>query len=49
VKSAEALDAEAAWLKTEVYAGRAARIGFETQDALVQFSSRSGKSGDRVL
>ena len=49
VKSAEALDAEAAWLKTEVYAGRAARIGLETQDALVQFSSRSGKSGDRVL
>jgi DNA polymerase-3 subunit epsilon len=49
VKSAEALDAEAAWLKTEVYGGRAARIGLETQDAWVQFSSRSGKSGDRVL
>ncbi len=49
VKSAEALDAEAEWLKTEVYGGRAARIGLETQDAWVQFSSRSGKSGDRVL
>jgi DNA polymerase-3 subunit epsilon len=49
VKSAEALDAEAAWLKSEVYGGRAARIGLETQDAFVQFSSRSGKSGDRVL
>ena len=49
VKSAEALDAEAEWLKSEVYAGRAARIGLETQDARVQFSSRSGKSGDRVL
>lgn len=49
VKSAEALDAEAEWLKSEVYGGRAARIGLETQDALVQFSSRSGKSGDRVL
>ncbi len=49
VKSAEALDAEAEWLKSEVYAGRSARIGLETQDARVQFSSRSGKSGDRVL
>jgi DNA polymerase-3 subunit epsilon len=49
VKSAEALDAEAEWLKSEVYGGRAARIGLETQDAMVQFSSRSGKSGDRVL
>ena len=49
VKSTEALDAEAEWLKSEVYGGRAARIGLETQDALVQFSSRSGKSGDRVL
>jgi len=49
VKSAEALDVEAGWLKSEVYAGRAARIGLETQDARVQFSSRSGKSGDRVL
>lgn len=49
VKSAEALDAEAEWLKSEVYGGRAARIGLETQDALVQFSSRSGKSGDRIL
>jgi DNA polymerase-3 subunit epsilon len=49
VKSAEALDAEAEWLKAEVYGGRAARIGLETQDARVQFSSRSGKSGDRIL
>ena len=49
VKSAEALETEAAWLKSEVYGGRSARIGLETQDALVQFSSRSGKSGDRVL
>jgi len=49
VKSAEALNVEAEWLKSEVYAGRAARIGLETQDARVQFSSRSGKSGDRVL
>jgi DNA polymerase-3 subunit epsilon len=49
VKSAESLEAEAAWLKSEVYGGRSARIGLETQDALVQFSSRSGKSGDRVL
>ena len=49
VQSAEALDAEAEWLKSEVYGGRAARIGLETQDARVQFSSRSGKSGDRIL
>ena len=49
VKSAEALDVEAEWLKAEVYGGRAARIGLETQDARVQFSSRSGKSGDRIL
>jgi DNA polymerase-3 subunit epsilon len=49
VKSAEALDAEADWLKSEIYGGRSARIGLETQDARVQFSSRSGKSGDRVL
>jgi DNA polymerase-3 subunit epsilon len=49
VKSAGALDTEAEWLKVQVYGGRSARIGLETQDALVQFSSRSGKSGDRVL
>jgi len=49
VKSAEALEAEAEWLKSQVYGGRAARIGLETQDARVQFSSRSGQSGDRVL
>jgi DNA polymerase-3 subunit epsilon len=49
VKSDEALNAEAEWLKSEVYSGRSARIGLETQDARVQFSNRSGKSGDRVL
>ncbi len=49
VKSAAALDVEAEWLKAEVYGGRAARIGLETQDARVQFSSRSGQSGDRIL
>ena len=49
VKSADALESEAEWLKSQVYGGRAARIGLETQDALVQFSSRSGNSGDRVL
>ena len=49
VKSAEALEAEAEWLKAQVYGGRSARIGLEIQDARVQFSSRSGKSGDRVL
>lgn len=49
VKSDEALNAEAEWLKSEVYSGRSARIGLETQDAWVQFSNRSGKSGDRVL
>ena len=49
VKSADALEAEAEWLKTHIYGGRSARNGLETQDAWVQFSSRSGQSGDRVL
>jgi DNA polymerase-3 subunit epsilon len=49
VKSADALEAEAEWLKSQVYGGRSAKIGLETQDARVQFSCRSGKSGDRVL
>jgi DNA polymerase-3 subunit epsilon len=49
VKSADALEAEAEWLKSQIYGGRSARIGLETQDAWVQFSSRSGQSGDRVL
>jgi DNA polymerase-3 subunit epsilon len=49
VKSAEELETEANWLKAEVYGGRSARIGLEIQDALVQFSGRSGQSGDRVL
>jgi hypothetical protein len=49
VKSAEELEAEAKWLKAEVYGGRSARIGLEIQHALVQFSGRSGQSGDRVL
>jgi len=49
VKSADALEAEAEWLKTQIYGGRSARIGLETQDAWVQFSTRSGQSGDRVL
>jgi len=49
VKSADALEAEAEWLKTQIYGGRSARIGLETQDAWVQFSSRSGQSGDRFL
>jgi DNA polymerase-3 subunit epsilon len=44
-------DAEARVWYTAVKSAEAldARIGLETQDALVQFSSRSGKSGDRVL
>jgi len=49
VQSADALEAEADWLKTQIYGGRSARIGLEIQDARVQFSSRSGQSGDRVL
>lgn len=49
VQSADALEAEADWLKTQIYGGRSARIGLEIQDAWVQFSSRSGQSGDRVL
>ena len=40
--SAEALQAEASWLKAHVYGARSARVQVEALDALVRYSSRSG-------
>ena len=44
-----ALDAECAWLKTEVYSGSSARIYIERQTALERFSSRAGECLHRDL
>ncbi len=38
----EALQAEAQWLKAQVYAGRSAQVQLEAQSALEQFSTRAG-------
>ena len=43
------LEAEAAWLKTEVYGQRAARVQVESLDALVRYSGRAGMVDWRVL
>lgn len=43
VASQAALDAEAQWLKAEVYGGRSARIDVERQTARERFSSRAGE------
>lgn len=43
VSSQQDLDAEAAWLKAQVYGGRAARIDVECLTALERFSSRPGQ------
>ncbi|MDB5848298.1 MAG: polymerase subunit epsilon [Rhodoferax sp.] len=43
------LDAEAAWLKAEVYGQRAARVQVETLDAQVRYSGRAGVVEWRVL
>ena len=40
--SHEALQAEGAWLKEQVYGARAARVVIEAMDSQVQFSQRSG-------
>ena len=40
--SPEALQAEGAWLKEQVYAARAARVVIEALDSRVQFSTRPG-------
>ena len=49
LKSPEALQEECAWLKAEVYGGRAARVALEVQDSTVQFSGRPGRLSQRTL
>ncbi len=45
----EALEAELAWLKAEVYGGRRAQVEIEAQDALTRFSLRPGTVQSRTL
>ena len=45
----EALEAECAWLRAEVYGQRAARVQLEAQDSRVQFSSRPGRVTEREI
>lgn len=46
---AGALEAELAWLKTAVYAGRSAVVDVDMLDAKVRYSARSGKRERRAL
>jgi DNA polymerase-3 subunit epsilon len=43
------LEAEFAWLKTAVYAGRSAAVDVDALDARVRFSARAGKRERRLL
>jgi hypothetical protein len=43
------LEAELAWLKTAVYAGRSAAVDVDMLDAKVRYSARSGKRERRAL
>lgn len=43
------LEAEFAWLKTAVYAGRSAAVDVDVLDARVRFSARAGKRERRLL
>ncbi|MEY2783707.1 MAG: polymerase PolC-type, partial [Pseudomonadota bacterium] len=45
----ELLDAECAWLRSEVYGQRSARVQLEAMDSRVQFSSRSGPLSERSV
>ncbi|MEY4979183.1 MAG: hypothetical protein RLZZ352_1453 [Pseudomonadota bacterium] len=47
--SAERLEAECAWLKSMVYAGRAARVVLEAQDGRSRYASRPGVLSERSL
>jgi DNA polymerase-3 subunit epsilon len=47
--STEALQAEGAWLKVEVYGSRSARVMIEALDSLVQFSARAGTVSELQL
>ncbi|MES2686642.1 MAG: 3'-5' exonuclease [Pseudomonadota bacterium] len=49
LRDAAGLQAECAWLKAEVYAGRAGQVQVEELDAGVRYSSRSGKRLSRAL
>jgi DNA polymerase-3 subunit epsilon len=46
---AEALQAEGAWLKAEVYGQRSAHVLIEALNSQVQFSSRAGVVSEMVL
>lgn len=43
------LEAELAWLKSEVYGGRSARVQVEKLDALVKYSTRQGELSNRQI
>jgi DNA polymerase-3 subunit epsilon len=43
------LDAECAWLRSEVYGQRSARVQLEAMDSRVQYSSRSGLLTERAV
>ena len=45
----DALEQEAEWLKAKAYNGRSARVQLEAQDALVQFSARTGETRELSL
>lgn len=47
--SEEQLGAECAWLKTNVYAGRVARVHIEKMDARVKHSKRAGELSQREI
>ena len=47
--SQEALQAEGAWLKVEVYGSRGVRVVIEALDSLVQFSARAGAISELQL
>lgn len=45
----DAIKAEVAWLKSEVYGGKKARVEIEVQNCLTRFSSRSGNRAVREI
>ena len=47
--SDEALDAELAWLRAEVYGSRRAQVEVEALDALTRYSARAGRVESRPL
>ena len=49
IDDAARLEAETAWMKTQVYGGRPARVQVETLDAMVRYSARAGLLDWHVL